>query len=118
MDIIDVYFIYFFVASQLAAPKTSLSASSISSDERVRLTQEQERLYQQLDEKDEEITQQCQMVEKVKEQLLEQEELISTSRRDYEKLQQEMSRIQAENEAAKDEVKEVLQALGKLDLIF
>jgi len=52
-----------------------------------------------LDEKDEEINQQCQYGEKLKEQLLEQEELISTSRKDYEKLQQEMSRIQAENEA-------------------
>jgi kinesin family protein 5 len=102
---------------QLALPK-ALVASSISSDERQRLTQEQERLYQQLDEKDDEINQQCQMVEKLKEQLLEQEDLISTSRRDYEKLQQEMARIQAENEAAKDEVKEVLQALEELALNY
>jgi len=71
-----------------------------------------------LDEKDEEINQQCQYGEKLKEQLLEQEELISTSRKDYEKLQQEMSRIQAENEAAKDEVKEVLQALEELALNY
>lgn len=99
------------------ANKTMIT-SSLSSDERIRLEQERERLYLQLDEKDEEITQQCQLVEKLKEQLMEQEDLISTSRRDYEKLQQEMARIQAENEAAKDEVKEVLQALEELALNY
>jgi len=101
-----------------ATPKTIAMTSSLSSDERIRLEQERERLYLQLDEKDEEITQQCHLVEKLKEQLMEQEELISTSRRDYEKLQQEMARIQAENEAAKDEVKEVLQALEELALNY
>ena len=40
---------------------------------------------------------------------MEQEELIGATRRDYESLQQEMNRIQAENESAKEEVKEVLQ---------
>lgn len=95
-----------------------MMTSSLSSDERIRLETERERLYLQLDEKDEEITLQCQLVEKLKEQLMEQEELISTSRRDYEKLQQEMARIQAENEAAKDEVKEVLQALEELALNY
>lgn len=94
------------------------TSSSISNDERSRLLTEQERLYQQLDEKDEEITQQCQQVERLREQLGEQEELIQTSRKDYERLQQEMTRIQAENEAAKDEVKEVLQALEELALNY
>ena len=41
--------------------------------------------------------------------MIEQEELIGATRRDYESLQQEMNRIQAENESAKEEVKEVLQ---------
>lgn len=93
---------------------------------------EREQLYQQLDDKvlsssflhfivitnlshrffpfqDEEINQQSQLVEKLKEQMMEQEELIGATRKDYESLQQEMNRIQAENESAKEEVKEVLQ---------
>ncbi|CAG7837954.1 unnamed protein product, partial [Allacma fusca] len=98
------------------APKPMVA--SVNAEERTKFEQERERLYQQLDEKDEEITQQCQYVEKLKEQLLEQEDLISSSRRDYEKLQSEMARIQAENEAAKDEVKEVLQALEELALNY
>lgn len=65
-----------------------------------------EKLYQQLDEKDEEINQQSQYVEKLKEQMLEQDELIASTRRDYEALQSEMNRIQQENESAKEEVKE------------
>uniref|UniRef100_A0A182YK72 Kinesin-like protein n=1 Tax=Anopheles stephensi TaxID=30069 RepID=A0A182YK72_ANOST len=75
---------------------------------------ERERLYQQLDEKDEEINQQSQYVEKLKEQIIDQEELIANTRRDYENLQSEMTRIQQENENAKEEVKEVLQALEEL----
>ena len=75
---------------------------------------ERERFYQQLDEKDDEINQQSQLVEKLKEQMLEQEELIASSRRDYEVLQSEMTRLTSENEKAKEEVKEVLQALEEL----
>lgn len=52
-------------------------------------------------------------MEKLKEQMMEQEELIGATRRDYESLQQEMNRIQAENESAKEEVKEVLQVYLK-----
>ncbi|GBP10859.1 Kinesin heavy chain [Eumeta japonica] len=73
-----------------------------------------EGLYQQLDDKDEEINQQSQLVEKLKDQMMEQEELIACTRRDYEALQGDMNRIQQENEAAKEEVKEVLQALEEL----
>merc|ERR1740128_18622 len=67
-----------------------------------------------LDEKDDEIQEQSQLVEKLKEQMLEQEELISATRRDYESLTKEMTKIQGENESAKEEVKEVLQALEEL----
>merc|ERR1711936_1087493 len=67
-----------------------------------------------LDEKDDEIQEQSQLVEKLKEQMLEREELISATRRDYENLTKEMGKMQAENESAKEEVKEVLQALEEL----
>lgn len=41
-------------------------------------------------------------------------QLISSTRRDYELLQSEMTRLTNENEKAKEEVKEVLQALEEL----
>lgn len=46
--------------------------------------------------------------------MVEQEELLAATRREYEAVQQEMNRIQAENESAKEEVKEVLQ-VGLID---
>jgi len=75
---------------------------------------ERERLFQQADEKDDEIHHQSQLVERLKEQMLEQEELIGTTRRDFESLQADMARAAKENESAKEEVKEVLQALEEL----
>ena len=92
----------------------NLETSHISLEERNKIQEERERLYQMLDEKDDEIQEQSQLVEKLKEQMLEQEELISGTRRDYESLTKEMSKIQGENESAKEEVKEVLQALEEL----
>ncbi|XP_043268260.1 kinesin heavy chain isoform X2 [Venturia canescens] len=97
-----------------AIPGGGLMAGSLSNEERQKLEEERERLYQQLDDKDEEINQQSQYLEKLKEQLEEQEELIASARRDYEQLQQEMSTINLETESAKEEVKEVLQALEEL----
>ncbi|XP_055709588.1 kinesin heavy chain [Phlebotomus papatasi] len=97
-----------------ATPSGLTMVGSISAEERARFESERERLYQQLDDKDEEINQHSQYVEKLKEQIMDQEELIGNVRRDYENLQTEMTRIQQENESAKEEVKEVLQALEEL----
>ncbi|XP_044732746.1 kinesin heavy chain isoform X1 [Chrysoperla carnea] len=102
------------IIAPVRAMPGGLMIGSISNEERQKLEEERERLYQQLDEKDEEINQQSQLVEKLKDQMMEQEELISCTRRDYETLQGEMNRIQQENESAKEEVKEVLQALEEL----
>ncbi|XP_060527756.1 kinesin heavy chain [Cylas formicarius] len=98
----------------MPATPALMIGSTLGIEERQKLELERERLYQQLDEKDEEINQQSQYVEKLKEQMLEQDELIASTRRDYEALQSEMNRIQQENESAKEEVKEVLQALEEL----
>ncbi|XP_043823276.1 kinesin heavy chain isoform X2 [Dromiciops gliroides] len=86
----------------------------IAPEERQKYEEEIRRLYKQLDDKDDEINQQSQLMEKLKQQMLDQEELLVSTRGDNEKVQQELSHLQSENDAAKDEVKEVLQALEEL----
>ncbi|XP_076011347.1 kinesin heavy chain-like isoform X3 [Genypterus blacodes] len=86
----------------------------VSNEERSKYEEDISNLYKQLDDKDDEINQHSQLAEKIKEQMLDQEELIASTRRDYEKIQEELCRLQTENELAKEEVKEVLQALEEL----
>uniref|UniRef100_A0A665TCS1 Kinesin family member 5C n=1 Tax=Echeneis naucrates TaxID=173247 RepID=A0A665TCS1_ECHNA len=85
-----------------------------SSEERSKYEEDISNLYKQLDDKDDEINQHSQLAEKLKEQMMDQEELLASTRRDYDKIQEEMCRLQTENELAKEEVKEVLQALEEL----
>ncbi|CAJ1087717.1 kinesin heavy chain-like isoform X2 [Xyrichtys novacula] len=111
---------------------------SVSGEERSKYEEDITNLYKQLDDKDDEINQHSQLAEKLKEQMLDQEEvgvaapesdppsvhvftdaafllqLLASTRRDYEKIQEELCRLQTENELAKEEVKEVLQALEEL----
>ncbi|CAJ0940320.1 unnamed protein product, partial [Ranitomeya imitator] len=63
---------------------------------------------------DDEINQQSQLVEKLKQQMLDQDELLISTRGDNDKVQMELTRLQSENDCAKEEVKEVLQALEEL----
>ncbi|KAM5235414.1 kinesin-1 heavy chain [Ctenodactylus gundi] len=89
-------------------------AGSFTDAERRKCEEEIAKLYKQLDDKDEEINQQSQLVEKLKTQMLDQEELLASTRRDQDNMQAELNRLQAENDASKEEVKEVLQALEEL----
>ncbi|XP_069111571.1 kinesin heavy chain-like [Argopecten irradians] len=93
-------------------------SSSTNEADKAHFEAERLKLYQQLDDKDDEINNQSQLIERLKEQMLEQEELIAVGKRDMDMLQVDMSRIQADNDSAKDEVKEVLQALEELAMNY
>ncbi|XP_074049210.1 kinesin-1 heavy chain isoform X2 [Macrotis lagotis] len=96
-------------------PATTIGVTGNFTDaERRKCEEEIAKLYKQLDDKDEEINQQSQLVEKLKTQMLDQEELLASTRRDQDNMQAELNRLQAENDASKEEVKEVLQALEEL----
>ncbi|XP_061193729.1 kinesin heavy chain-like isoform X1 [Saccostrea echinata] len=97
---------------------TASVSSTLDENTKAQLEEEKMKLYEQLDDKDEEINELSQMIERLKEQMLEQEDLITMGKRDYDSLQQEMTRIQADNDSAKDEVKEVLQALEELAMNY
>ncbi|XP_078393043.1 kinesin heavy chain-like [Cetorhinus maximus] len=86
----------------------------ISEEERQKYEEEIRKLYKYLDDKDDDINLHSQIVEKLKCQMLDQDELLASTRSDNEKIQEELSRLQMENDSAKDEVKEVLQALEEL----
>ncbi|KAG7524031.1 kinesin-1 heavy chain-like [Solea senegalensis] len=100
-------------AAPTAAP-SSLTGVKLTGAEKEKCAAEMAKLYKELDEKDDEINQQSQLLEKLKEQMLDQEELLNSSRCDHDTLQTELNRLLAENEASKEEVKEVLQALEEL----
>uniref|UniRef100_A0A8C8E000 Kinesin family member 5B n=1 Tax=Oryzias sinensis TaxID=183150 RepID=A0A8C8E000_9TELE len=105
------------VTNDKPAPKPSLGALpgvKLTDAEKQKYEAEMAKLYKEMDDKDDEINQQSQLVEELKQQMLELEELLGSSRRDHDTLQSELNRLLAENEASKEEVKEVLQALEEL----
>ncbi|CAB1340759.1 unnamed protein product, partial [Coregonus sp. 'balchen'] len=102
------------VNNEKMAPSPSIPGVKLTDAEKEKCEAELSKLYKQLDDKDDEINQQSQLAEKLKQQMLDQEELLSSSRRDHDNLQVELNRLQSENEASKEEVKEVLQALEEL----
>ncbi|KAI4806897.1 hypothetical protein KUCAC02_017688 [Chaenocephalus aceratus] len=91
------------------APTPALSAPpgvKLTDAEKVQYGAEMAKMYKEMDDKDDEINQQSQELEKLKEQMLDQEELLASSQLDHNTLQTELNRLLAENEASKEEVKE------------
>ncbi|CAK9293294.1 unnamed protein product [Gordionus sp. m RMFG-2023] len=84
--------------------------------ERKKFEEEKYKLYQMLDEKDEDLTSQSQTIEELKSQLSELEETLLALKSEEETRITEISRLQSENDSARDEVKEVLSALEELAL--
>uniref|UniRef100_A0A8C1GYF6 Kinesin-like protein n=1 Tax=Cyprinus carpio carpio TaxID=630221 RepID=A0A8C1GYF6_CYPCA len=121
---VEICIISLFLTQNTQSEDAALDNQSLDVCERIpeehKLKYEEEirTLYKQLDDKDDEINLQCQLVEKLKEQMLDQEELLASSRGDGERVQCELSRLQADNDSAKTEVKEVLQALEELALNY
>ncbi|VDK68660.1 unnamed protein product [Litomosoides sigmodontis] len=99
-------------------PLLTSGIGAITDADRKKYEEERSALYQQLDEKDDEITLHSQLAERLKQQMNEQEELIRQIKLDYENAQAEVSRIQSENEASKEESKEVLTALEELAMNY
>ncbi|KAJ0070547.1 hypothetical protein NL108_015541 [Boleophthalmus pectinirostris] len=75
-------------------------------------------LYKQLDDKDDDLNLQSQVQEELKRQVQEQDQVVVSLRADLERLQGELCRAQTQCDEAKDEVKEVLQALEELALNY
>ncbi|XP_064899479.1 kinesin heavy chain-like [Columba livia] len=86
----------------------------ISEEERRKYEEEIRKLYKQLDDKDDEINQQSQIMEKLKQQMLDQEDVLAAARGGGEAARRELSALRAEHGAARAEVAEVLAALEEL----
>uniref|UniRef100_A0A8C8LTN7 Kinesin-like protein n=1 Tax=Oncorhynchus tshawytscha TaxID=74940 RepID=A0A8C8LTN7_ONCTS len=79
------------VNNEKMAPSPNIPGVKLTDAEKEKCEAELSKLYKQLDDK-----------------------LLASSRRDHDNLQVELNRLQSENEASKEEVKEVLQALEEL----
>ncbi|XP_018601174.2 kinesin family member 5Aa [Scleropages formosus] len=90
----------------------------ISEEERKKYEEEIDRLHSKLDDKDDEILKHSQVVEELREHMRERDKLVASIRRHSEDVQTHMRRLQGENDCAKVEVEEVLQALEELALNY
>ncbi|CAH8567106.1 unnamed protein product [Schistosoma haematobium] len=102
-----------FPSSRVTAPSDTLSPTAGGvGDEQLQF------LYQQLDDKDDEINKQAQTIARLRQQVEEQDEIINTLRKEREGQLKEITNLQAEYQSSKEEVKEVLQALEELAMNY
>jgi len=101
------------IEAQTPTPSVVVSAS-VSDSERKQFDEERTKLYQQMDEKDDEIQNQSIVVENLRQQLAEMEDNLAYAKANAESLESQMASISKEHDASKAEVKEVLQALEEL----
>ncbi|CAD6197428.1 unnamed protein product [Caenorhabditis auriculariae] len=97
-----------------APPMLTSASGPITDEEKKKYEEERVKLYQQLDEKDDEIQKVSQELEKLRQQVLLQEEALQTMRENEELIREENSRIQKEAEDKQQEGKEMMTALEEI----
>ncbi|KAL4646323.1 kinesin heavy chain-like isoform X1 [Arapaima gigas] len=90
----------------------------ISEEERKKYEEEINRLHRQLDNKDDEIKNHSHVVQELRKRMRESDKLLASIHRHREVVQVQLSQLQRENDCAKVEVEEVLQALEELALNY
>jgi kinesin family protein 5 len=95
-------------------PLLSSTTGPMSDEERRKYEEERSRLYQQLDEKDDEIQVQSQLVEKYKSQQQEAEEINKQSQQEYTGALNEIARLQEENGKYREETDELFAAIQEV----
>ncbi|KAJ1357189.1 hypothetical protein KIN20_015268 [Parelaphostrongylus tenuis] len=94
-----------------APPMLTSVTGPITDEEKKKYEEERVKLYQQLDEKDDEIQRVSQEQEKLKAQVLLQDESIQAMRENEETLREELVRIQKESDDKQNETKEMISAI-------
>ncbi|CAJ0941918.1 unnamed protein product, partial [Mesorhabditis belari] len=104
--------------SMIAPPPLTSTNGPITDEEKRRYEEERAKLYQQLDDKDDEIQNLSSKTEQIKQQMVDLEDQVNILREEREASSIENQAMLQANEAAKEETKEVLNALEELALNF
>lgn len=96
----------------------SANSAKISDAERQHFEEERAKLYKQIDDRDDEIQAQAANIENFKQQITELEDTLIYTKANAESLEGQVGSIAKDQEASKNEVKEVLQALEELALNY
>lgn len=101
-----------------AETTASANSAKISDAERQHFEEERAKLYKQIDDRDDEIQAQAANMENLKQQITELEDTLIFTKANAESLEGQVGSIAKDQEASKNEVKEVLQALEELALNY
>ena len=119
-----------FISAERQQPLLSSRVGPVNDDERRKYEEERSKLYQQLDDKDDEIQMQSQLAERLQQQLMEQEDAIRQGRVECDNLMTEITRAQGISETkilyhllfseaiakSKEETEELFSAIQEIAL--
>jgi len=100
--------------SPATQPLLSTSVGPLNDEDRRKYEEERSKLYQQLDEKDDEIQMQSQMTERLKQQLAEQDELIKQTRTEYNQALNDIQQLQEQNTKYQEDTEELFSAIQEI----
>ncbi|KAE9554324.1 hypothetical protein FO519_002495 [Halicephalobus sp. NKZ332] len=101
-------------ASPATQPLLSTNVGPLNDEDRRKYEEERSKLYQQLDEKDDEIQMQSQMTERLKQQLSEQDELIKQTRSEYNQALNDIQQLQEQNTKYQEDTEELFSAIQEI----